>query len=377
VTEYQTIRLRVADKHAAVLRRKARAVTLVWNYCNETQMKAAKSGRRWLSGYDLQKLTAGSSKELGLSGNSIANICEQYADRRRYWRKPWLRFRSRKSLGWVPFKGASLRKRGRCFVFNKIAFSVLHDREETSVPKYGNGSFNCDARGRWYLNICVPTEALEPKTKIERPVGIDLGLKELVALSTGEIIENPKQFARLAGKLGRAQRAGKRRLAASTHAKIKNSRADFLHKLSKQITDRHDLIVVGNVSSAKLVKTRFAKSVLDAGWATLRHQLSYKSIRNGGGYAVVSEHLTSQSCSSCGCLPPERPRGIAGLGIRTFNCSECGVSLDRDVNAARNILSRFSQETLAEGAAKDAELTKGVGRCPSSNAQFPNPQPKG
>lgn len=112
------------------------------------------------------------------------------------------------------------------------------------------------------------------------------------------------------------------------------------------------VVDIGDVSSTKLVKTRFAKSVLDAGWATLRRQLSYKSIRNGGRYVEVSEYLTSQTCSSCGCLPPERPRGIAGLGIRTFDCSECGVSLDRDVNAAKNILSRFSQETLAEGAAQ-------------------------
>lgn len=348
---FATIKLRVSDKHAAMLRRKARAVSYVWNYCNETQMKAAKMQRRWLSGFDLQKLTAGSSKMLGLHANSINAICLEYFYKRRASKRPWLRFRGRKTLGWVPVKGIDLKKVAAGYQWHGTVFRTLHDRPETCVAKYGACSFNCDARGRWYLNICVPMERAEKK-EAANPVGIDLGLNDLAALSTGEIVENPKQLARLAGKLGKAQRAGKKRLAASVHAKIRNTRADFLHKLSKRITDAHDLIVVGNVSSSKLAKTCFAKSVLDAGWSTLRHQLSYKSLRNGGSYAVVSEYLTSQSCSSCGALPPGRPKGIAGLGMRNFECSECGVSLNRDINAAKNILSRFSQETLAEGVAR-------------------------
>lgn len=354
-TQYLTIKLRISDRHAADLRRKARAVNFVWNYCNETQIKAAQAGRKWLTGYELGKLCAGSSKMLGLGANTIDKICQQYAQSRQQRRKPWLRFRGKKSLGWVPFKGVDFKKRGDHFVLYGIKYFPLHDRPETDAEKFFSGSFNCDARGRWYVNIRVQKEcAVKPPS---RSVGIDLGLRDIVALSSGEKVQNPRHLAFLANRLAKAQRAGKGRLAASLYAKIRNTRADFLHKLSNQITARHDLIVVGDVSSSKLAKTHLAKSVLDAGWATLRHQLSYKSIRNGGRYVEVSEYLTSQTCSSCGCLPPKRPRGIAGLGIRTFECSECGVSLDRDVNAAKNILSRFSQEALAEGAAKAAELT--------------------
>ena len=78
-----------------------------------------------------------------------------------------------------------------------------------------------------------------------------------------------------------------------------------------------------------------AKSVLDAGWSTFRAMLAYKS----AGYVEVDERFTTQTCSSCGALPPERPKGIAGLGMREWCCSDCGATHDRDVNAARNILA--------------------------------------
>jgi transposase len=81
------------------------------------------------------------------------------------------------------------------------------------------------------------------------------------------------------------------------------------------------------------------KSVLDAGWSSFRHMLRYKSARRQAVYVDVDERLSSQVCSACGSLPPSRLRGIADLGIREWECSECGTSHNRDVNAARNILA--------------------------------------
>lgn len=263
---YQTIKLRLKDRHAAALRRKAWAVNIVWNYCNETQMKAAKSGRPWLSAYDLQKLTTGSGTMLGLHASTVAEVCRLYVVNRIRHRRAWLKFRGRKSLGWVPFRGRDLRKRSGAFVYHGVAYKPLHDRIETNRPKFSAGSFNVDARGRWYVNVCVdaPERAAAPAS----PVGIDLGIKEIAALSTGEKYSNPRTLAKLAGRLAIAQRARKKRLSATVYAKIKNTRADFLHKLSKQIADQHGLIVVGKISSKGLAKTRLAKSVLDAGCNT-------------------------------------------------------------------------------------------------------------
>ena len=100
-----TYKFRLKDKHAAELNRQAQAVNYVWNYCNEMQQKAARSGRPlWLSDGELQKLTAGSCKLLGLYSGTIANVCQQYVRSIKRHNKPWLRWRGRKSLGWVPFK---------------------------------------------------------------------------------------------------------------------------------------------------------------------------------------------------------------------------------------------------------------------------------
>lgn len=123
---------------------------------------------------------------------------------------------------------------------------------------------------------------------------------------------------------------------------------DYLHKASTRIALAHSVIVVGNVSSSKLARTRMAKSVLDAGWSTLRNQLSYKAMRHGGTYIEVNEAYTSQTCSTCGATPEGRPKGIAGLEIRKWECGGCGAIHDRDVNAALNI-ARRGLATLAEG----------------------------
>jgi IS605 OrfB family transposase len=129
-----------------------------------------------------------------------------------------------------------------------------------------------------------------------------------------------------------------RKRVKAIHAKARNRRKDFLHKESTKLAKKFGLIVVGDVSPSKIARSRFAKSVLDAGWADLKQMLSYKAIRHGGGTLQVSERYTSQTCSECGSLPASRPKGIAGLSKRVFECDECGAVQDRDVNAAINIL---------------------------------------
>jgi len=102
---------------------------------------------------------------------------------------------------------------------------------------------------------------------------------------------------------------------------------------------------VGNVNSAGLAKTKFAKSVYDVSWSSIRGMLRYKSIAKGAWYEEVDEKFTTQTCSHCGALPDERPKGIAGLGIRQWTCSGCGTEHDRDVNAAKNIQMKHSVYT--------------------------------
>jgi IS605 OrfB family transposase len=132
------------------------------------------------------------------------------------------------------------------------------------------------------------------------------------------------------------------------HTRIKNRRADAIHKFSKKLVEENSFIVVGNVSSTGLAKTKMAKSVLDAGWSMLKTQLDYKSKAMQGEFLEVNEKYTTQPCSFCGVISDSSPRGRAGLGIREWTCAECGTEHDRDINAAKNIL-RLGHQTLAVG----------------------------
>ena len=311
-------------------------------------MKAAKSGRGWLNCYELQRLTAGAAKLLDISSNTIQKVCEQYTRCRMAKSRPWLRWRGRKSLGWVPFSTGNVKFDGEKFRFRSSDYETLHLRNLERGVKIGIGSFNADSKGRWYINVPIEVKPISRIARREN-IGIDLGLVDIVVLSDGAKIKAPQFYRKLEGALAVARRGKKRNRVRSLCGKVANQRKDFLHKLSNQITKEYGLIVIGDVSPSKLAKTRMAKSIYDAGWSDLKRMLSYKSIRNGGSCLEVSEHNTSQTCSACGALPPERPRGIAGLGIREWTCSGCGTVHDRDANAARNIL-RLGLEALAEGA---------------------------
>lgn len=343
-----TVKLRLRDKHAAGLRAQARSVNYVWNYCNQTQQKAVQSGRAWLTWVDLQRLTAGSSKLLGLHAHTVQAVCKRYDSSRREHKKAWLRWRGRKSLGWVPFNTGHVLFDGDAFLFRGVRFQATHLRDHLRPGmRFGAGSFSADARGRWYINLAVEVACAD-----ELPggaVGIDLGLKDLAALSTGSKINMPRFYRSSETALATAQRARKGARARAIHARARNRRKDFLHKAANGLVKEFGTIIVGDVSPKKMAKTSMAKSVHDAGWAGFKDMLRYKAMRHGGRVLEVSEAYSSQTCSACGSLPPSRPRGIAGLGIRDWCCDDCGTRHDRDTNAACNIL-RVGLDTLAEGA---------------------------
>jgi IS605 OrfB family transposase len=179
----------------------------------------------------------------------------------------------------------------------------------------GPGCFSEDARGRWYLNVTVRLrKPTKPLTAATANVGIDLGLREFVATSEGLKVEAERFYRDLEPALARAQRAGKRGRVRALHAKIRDRRKDFLHKLSTALVAQHGAIFVGNVNAAGLAKTRQAKSVLDAGWSAFRTMLRYKCDDAGSWFEEIDEAHSTQTCSACGAR--SGPKGIAGLGIR-------------------------------------------------------------
>lgn len=339
----KTLKVRIKDKHAPLLRQWAASVNFVWNYINALSSRSIKERGKFLSAYDIQKYTNGAAAGLGLNAHSVQEVGKEYVTRRKQFKKARLNWRvsnrksSKYSLGWIPVKvGSASWKNGQ--IYHNGQFFGVWDSYGLAGYKFRSASFNEDARGRWYFNVVVDVE--ESLSPGQGAIGIDLGLKDLATTSEGEKLDAGRWYRAEQAKLGIAQRAHKKQRAKAIHAKIANRRKDALHKFSRRMVDSYGEIYVGNVSSSKLVRTKMAKSVLDAGWSMLKTMLEYKGAHAGIVVREVNEAFSTQVCSCCGSISASSPKGRAGLRIRAWTCSSCGASHDRDVNAARNILGR-------------------------------------
>jgi len=241
----RTLRLKVRAEACPWLDAAAVEVNEVYNYCNETSYKAATRTdnlRKWLSGFDLCNLTAGASQYFDKIGaDTIQSICTHYAQKRDVARRVKLRWRvsrgPRRSLGWVPFKAASLKRKGVCVRLAGKCFRVF-ETERLDGVKWREGCFAQDAVGDWWLCLPVNVEAEETIAPLEA-VGIDLGLKAIAVTSNGERLEGGRWTKGYARKLASAQRRGHKRQAKRIHRKAARCRADALHKFSRKIVDRY------------------------------------------------------------------------------------------------------------------------------------------
>lgn len=288
-----------------------------------------------LNAFALSAQCKGIGAELGIHQQTVQSVCDQFATSRDQHRRcPKFRssFGLKRARGWVPFQAQSRRIDGNSVVYKvqRYRFFGAHNRPVPDSAK--SGAFVEDALGRWWVVFYADVQ--EPALAPSGAVGIDLGLKTLATLSDGVVIENPRHVRRKAERLATAQRAKNKRRAARLNSEIANARRDFHHKLSTRLSREYAFIAVGNVNAKRLAKTKMAKSIFDAGWSALRHMLRYKAVQ----FVEVDEKFTTQTCSECGSLPPSRPKGIADLGVRAWECSDCGARHDRDVNAAQNIL---------------------------------------
>ncbi|TDN67125.1 transposase [Paraburkholderia sp. BL10I2N1] len=373
-TTTRVLRVRIKDRHASELLDKAFWVNQVWNYSNELSYKVWERERRFISGYEIDRYTSGASKAgVPLHSQTIQAISAEFVTRRVQARKVRLRWRvssgPRRSLGWVPFKASALRYRnGQIFVSGLDRPLSLWDSYGLSSYELGAGCFSEDARGRWYLNVTVRIRKAAPEQG-RSAIGIDLGLKDFAKTSDGEPIEAQCFYRKYEAALGVAQRARQKKRVAAIHARIKNSRKDFLHKASTALVRKHGAIFVGNVNASALARTGMAKSVLDAGWSAFRTMLQYKCDDAGVWFEEVDERYSTQTCSCCGSRTG--PSGPEGLAVREWTCTVCDAAHDRDTNAARNILRgglerMEAQFAAAVGQAVANEVPPGarVGRDP-------------
>lgn len=199
--------------------------------------------------------------------------------------------------------------------------------------------------GRWYacFSLALPAPALPHRAPLP-PVGVDLGIKSFAALSTGELVAGPRAYRAGTRRLRVAQRRVSRRrkgssrrqkaglLLARQHERIRQLRRNHAHELSKRLVSQFGLIAVEELHVRGLSRGVLSKDVNDQGWAEFLRLLGYKAEDAGVRVVKVPPGGSSQTCSGCGTLVPKP------LSQRTHRCPGCGLIIDRDVNAARNIL---------------------------------------
>ncbi len=340
-----TLRYRVKDETTGKhLTKMGYSVNFVWNFCNQSNQERWAKFRKTFSAFDLNKLTTGCAKDLGLHSQSVQAVCAEYVKASKQVKRVKLNWRSRKrSLGWIPFKASGVKVEGDTITYGGHLFRFWLSRPIEGKAERGPvrfGSFAQDSKGHWFVNLVIESSAeTRPQTGKEperRAVGIDLGLKTLATLSNGVELSRENLTKSFEEQLAKAQRAHKKKRVTAIHTKIKNKRKDWNHKATTRLVRTYDKIVVGNVSSKKLMKTRMAKSVADAGWSDFKTMLDYKAVSLGCVVKEVNESWSTVTCSDCSAR--SGPRGLRELAVREWVCSECGSVHLRDVNAARNIL---------------------------------------
>jgi putative transposase len=211
----------------------------------------------------------------------------------------------------------------------------------------------------WFAIIVTQSQGGPAIEEMRPAVGIDLGLKWALALSDGSTIQSPKFLLKSAFRIKSLQRSLSRKKEGSKNRekanslldkewrKVRNARTDFAHKVSDTLTKKYGTLIFEGLNIRNMVKNHsLASAIMDASWGKLRRLAAYKAERRGGRAITVEPRGTSQECSGCGELVPK------SLSERMHRCGKCGLELDRDVNAARNILSRGLEQAHAEGESR-------------------------
>lgn len=254
--------------------------------------------------------------------------------------QPFHRYRS---VAYKPGDGSAI-KGGRLYIQN---MGLIRVRWHCALPE---GTLKhiivvCKPSG-WY--VCLQIEMLDPEPAPHpgTPVGIDLGIHHALALSDGTVLDSLRSLEKSLKRLrvlhrtvARRKRGSHRRRKAvhqlaRQHERIADQRRDFWHKVTRSLVDTYSVIALEDLSLTFMLRNpTLARAAHDIGLGMFRELLDYKAIEAGVEIVAVTPRNTSQACSGCGCMATK------GLSVRVHRCPECFLVLDRDVNAARNILA--------------------------------------
>ena len=227
----------------------------------------------------------------------------------------------------------------------------LHRKVEGTIKRL---TIRRSSTKKWYVSFFVEDAPKDSVPDSEKVVGIDVGSSNFAVLSDRTFVENPRYLASCEEKLAKAQskkdklphKSPKRRKAAKKvshiYERLGNLRDNFAHQLSHRIVNDYGIICLEDINIKNLIEKKpyMAKSVLDASWNRFRTYVTYKAESAGRKVVLVNPAYTSQICSSCGTIVKK------DLSVRVHSCPYCGLSMDRDLNAAKNIL-RLGLQSVA------------------------------
>lgn len=320
----------------------------LWNRMLDFSKSKYKSERKFASKKELREMVKGQ----GLFSQVAQELVDRLVDAT--WRFIRMK-REGKDCGFPRFKSFD---RLKSLCYPQMGFKIVGNR--LKVTPFGEIKLKLhrqikgnvktltlkrEPSGKWFA-IFTAEDAVTSCLKGEVEVGIDLGLSKFAVASDGLIIANPrhiKKYERKIAVLGRRLSRKKKGSRNRFKAKVKlarayetlgNARKDFLHKTSRSLVSRYSLISLENLNIKGMVQEKFGKQINDAGWGTLASMLCYKAENAGCKIVFVNPKGTTQECSRCGTVVPKT------LAVRVHNCPSCGLVLDRDLNAAYNILKR-------------------------------------
>lgn len=317
----------------------------VYNKTLEVRRDAWKERQESLSLYETNTMLTQWKKENPLLYNTFSQCLQQAQSRVDLAYKAFFRrVKAGQKPGYPRFKSED---RYDSFSFPQLGFALVGGKLRLSkigmvkirlhrpiCGKIKTLNVNRNHLGNWFacFSCEVDPENLPPTTSI---LGIDVGLESFATLSTGEKIENPRFFRKDEKALAQAQRKGKKRAAQHIHQRIANRRKDFAHKLSRRLVNENQFIAFEDLNIQNMLSNRhFAKSIADAAWNQLIRYTTYKAEDAGRRVILVDPRNTSKMCSRCGTMVDK------DLSVRVHSCPHCSLELDRDHNAALNILAR-------------------------------------
>ena len=275
--------------------------------------------------------------------------------------KAYKNFFREKSVGFPKFK--SKKDNHKSYTTNNQNGTIYIENNRIKIPKLKSMikikqhrefvglikscTISQNPSGKYYISMLVDTENIQ-LPKLDTKVGIDLGIKEFAITSDGEMFSNPKwlkksekRLRKLQKDLSRKQKGSNNRRkdrlkVAKLHEKISNQRKDYLHKISHYIISENQVIVIEDLKVSNMIKNhKLAKSIADVSWSEFRRQLEYKSEWYGRELIIApSNYASSQLCSNCG----NKSSQTKDLSCRTYICPVCGMEMDRDINASKNLL---------------------------------------